>query len=72
MEDEDYHATLECFSKAKAAADTLGDPGLRVFVRIGLSRYCRQIGDLSAAWDWRATPCSSPAGQATSIIMPLL
>jgi DNA-binding SARP family transcriptional activator len=52
MEDADYRATLESFSLAKAAADALGDPGLRVYVRVGLSRYCRQVGDLAAAWDW--------------------
>lgn len=52
MEDADYRATQEYFVQAQAAADGLGDPGLRIFVRMGWSRFSRQMGDLGAAWDW--------------------
>jgi DNA-binding SARP family transcriptional activator len=51
-EQGDYEVILSNFSRAQEAADALGDPGLRVFVRTGLSCFYRRVGDLAAAWDW--------------------
>ncbi len=49
---EDPDAALPLYTRARSIAETIGDPGLNVLIRLGLSRYRRAAGDASAARDW--------------------
>jgi DNA-binding SARP family transcriptional activator len=40
------------YSRARSIAESVGTPDLNIWVRLGLSRYHRAIGDSSAAQDW--------------------
>jgi len=43
---------LRLYASARAVADVVGDPGLNVLVRLGLSRWYRRGEQATAAWDW--------------------
>ncbi len=43
---------LGYYERARLLAETTGDPGLNVLVRLGLSRCRYAVGDLAAARDW--------------------
>lgn len=49
---EDSDAALPLYAHARSIAEAIGDPGLNVLVRIGLSRYQRAAGNDPAARDW--------------------
>lgn len=51
---EDPHACLDWYSRARQIAEVVGDPGLNVELRMGLSRYYRSIGNASIAHEWAA------------------
>ncbi len=40
------------YARARTIAETIGDPGLNVLLRLGLSRYFRRMGNPAAAFDW--------------------
>ncbi|MBN1485801.1 MAG: tetratricopeptide repeat protein [Chloroflexia bacterium] len=40
------------YARARAIAETIGDPGLNVLLRLGLCRCERRFGELSAAGHW--------------------
>ncbi|MDE3088633.1 MAG: hypothetical protein KGJ80_04525, partial [Chloroflexota bacterium] len=43
---------LSFYKQAFAVAENLGDPGLNINVRVGMSRHHRAVGNLSDARDW--------------------
>jgi len=49
---DDPQAALEWYGRARAVAEALGEPGLNVEVRLGLSRYHRAFGDGPTACQW--------------------
>ena len=49
---QDPDSAPELYRRARAIAETVGDPGLNAELRVGLSRYHRAAGNPSAAYDW--------------------
>ncbi|RLC98327.1 MAG: hypothetical protein DRI77_05275 [Chloroflexi bacterium] len=49
---EDPASALPLYARARSIAEAIGDPGLNVLLRLGLSRYHRTTGDGPAAYDW--------------------
>jgi DNA-binding SARP family transcriptional activator len=43
---------VRLYADARAIARVIGDPGLNVLVRLGLSRLHRRLGEPAAAWGW--------------------
>jgi len=43
---------VRLYAHARAIATRIGDPGLSVLVRLGLSRLHRRLGEPAAAWGW--------------------
>ncbi len=55
----DSPAEAELFyAKARAIAEAIGDPGLSVLLRLGLSRYHRRSGNPAAALNWADDACA--------------
>jgi len=49
---EDPDSALPLYASARSIAEAIGDPGLNVLLRLGLSRYQRTAGNASAAHAW--------------------
>ncbi|HEY66873.1 MAG TPA: tetratricopeptide repeat protein [Thermoflexia bacterium] len=49
---ENPESALPFYARARSIAEAIGDPGLSVLLRLGLSRYRRTTGSASTAWDW--------------------
>jgi len=43
---------LPLYARARSIAEAVGDPGLGVLLRLGLSRYHRAVGEGAAAYNW--------------------
>lgn len=52
LDEGDLQAAPPFFAQARAIAETTGDQGLGVEVRLGMSRYHRLAGNAAAARDW--------------------
>ncbi|MCB9153943.1 MAG: hypothetical protein H6649_07800 [Caldilineae bacterium] len=52
LDGETPDSALPLYARARAVAESTGDPGLNVLVRLGLSRYQRAAGNVSAACHW--------------------
>jgi len=52
QDEEDSESALDLYARARSIAEAIGDPGLNVLLRLGLSRYQRAAGNTSAAHDW--------------------
>ncbi len=52
QEGEEPASALPLYARARSIAEAIGDPGLNVLLRLGLSRYQRAAGNASAAYDW--------------------
>lgn len=52
LDEGDLDAAPPLFAQARAIAETTGDQGLGVEVRLGMSRYHRLAGNAAAARDW--------------------
>ncbi|MCD6290357.1 MAG: tetratricopeptide repeat protein [Anaerolineae bacterium] len=52
QEETDPNDALPLYAKARSIAESIGDPGLNVLLRLGLSRYERKAGNAAAARDW--------------------
>jgi len=48
----DLEQVLPCFTRGRSIAEAIGEPGLGILVRLGPSRYHREMGDAAAAWEW--------------------
>lgn len=48
----DLEQVLPRFSQGRSIAEAIGEPGLGIMVRLGPSRYYREMGDSAAAWEW--------------------
>jgi DNA-binding SARP family transcriptional activator len=48
----DLSAALELYTHVRTVAETTGDLGMNIFLRIGLSIYHQITGNISAAYDW--------------------
>lgn len=59
MEEGNLASVAADLHRAHGIADALFEPGLRVLVRIVLSRFALQIGDTSAAREWADDACQS-------------
>ncbi|NOZ71013.1 MAG: tetratricopeptide repeat protein [Chloroflexi bacterium] len=55
QEEGENEEALRLYAAARAVADVVGDPGLNVLVRLGLSRWHRRREQAAAAWDWADT-----------------
>lgn len=51
-EEGDIVAALELYARARGIAETTGDPGLTIWLRLGTSRCERLNGNASAAFEW--------------------
>ena len=49
---EEPASALPLYTRARSIAEAVGDPGLNVLLRLGLSRYQRAAGNDSAARNW--------------------
>jgi len=49
---EDFESAPSLYASARSIAEAIGDPGLNVLIRLGLSRYHRAAGNNPAAHDW--------------------
>lgn len=52
QEEGDWSAAASFYTQARSIAETVGDPALHIFIRMGQSRYCRMTGNISAAREW--------------------
>lgn len=46
------------YAQARSIAEAIGDPGLNVLLRLGLSRYHRRSGNPAAALNWADDACA--------------
>ncbi|MEA3334856.1 MAG: tetratricopeptide repeat protein [Chloroflexota bacterium] len=49
---ENPESALPLYTRARAIAEVIGDPGLNAELRVGLSRYHRKTGNAPAAYNW--------------------
>lgn len=52
LDSGELEPAAEQFARARSIAEMLGDPGLNAELRLGLSRYHRQLGNAPAAQRW--------------------
>ncbi len=48
----DMEAARALYARTRSIAETVGDPGLNIFLRLGMSRHARLSGNAPAARDW--------------------
>lgn len=52
QEEGDWPAAASFYTQARSIAETIGDPALHIFIRMGQSRYYQMAGNASAARQW--------------------
>jgi len=52
IEEGDVEQSLPVFAQARSIAEKVGDPALQIFIRLGLSRCCRLLGQAASALEW--------------------
>ncbi len=61
LDDGDVDEAVQLYAQARTIAETIGEPGLNIQIRLGMSRASKSRGDTASAAAWAAEAVSTAA-----------